>query len=79
MLDQDKTREIKPEERAKLEKELSSRLVLYKKQHPYSDDEAKPKPDTKPMIEDRILQEQELPRKKKRAPKSGDSDRPVVS
>ncbi|HEY2572779.1 MAG TPA: tetratricopeptide repeat protein [Verrucomicrobiaceae bacterium] len=79
MLDKDKSREIKPEERAKLEKELSDRLSLYKKQHPYSDDEAKPEAGTKPMIDDRILQEQELPRKKKHAPKGGDSDRPVVS
>ncbi len=79
MLDEDKSREIKPEERAKLEKELMDRLGLYKKQHPYSDDEAKPDSDTKPMIEDRILQEQELPRKKKHSPRSGDSDRPVVS
>src|SRR5207249_3464043 len=53
MLDGDKTREIKPEDRAKLEKELVDRLGLYKKQHPYSDDEAKPDSNTKPMIEDR--------------------------
>ena len=79
MLEQDKAREIKPEERVKLEQELSGRLRLYKKQHPYSDDEVTPEPGTKPMIEDRILQEQELPRRKKRAPKGSDSDRPVVS
>ena len=79
MLDEDKTREIKPEDRAKLEKELVGRLGLYKKQHPFSDDEAKPDSNTKPMIEDRILQEQELPRRKKRAPKGDDSQRPVVS
>lgn len=81
MLDQDKSREIKPEERAKLEKELVDRLSLYKKQHPFSDQEAKPDSNTKPMIEDRILQEQELPRKRKRSPKAeaDDSQRPVVS
>jgi len=79
MLDEDKSREIKPEERAKLEKELTDRLGLYKTQHPYSDDEAKPDANTKPMIEDRILQEQELPRKKKRTPKTDESQRPVVS
>ncbi len=79
MFDEDKNSEITPEERAKLEKELVNRLGLYKKQHPYSDEEVKPDSNTKPMIEDRILQEQELPRKKKRSPKGYDSQRPVVS
>ncbi len=79
MFDEDKASEIKPEDRAKLEKELVNRLGLYKKQHPFSDDEPKADSNTKPMIEDRILQEQELPRKKKRSSKGDDAQRPAVS
>lgn len=79
MLAEDKSRDLKPDERAKLEKELTDRLGLYKKQQPFSDEEAKPEANTKPMVEDRILQEQELPRKKKRPSKGDDGQRPVVS
>lgn len=79
MLEEDKTSEIKTEDRAKLEKELTNRLSLYKKQHPYSDDAPKVDANTTPLIEDRILQEQQLPRRKKQRPKDDDRQRPVVS
>lgn len=79
VLGDDRSKEIKPDDRAKLEKELADRLGLYKKRQTYSDEEPKPEANTRPMIDDRILQEQELPRKKKRQPRSDDTDRPVVS
>lgn len=79
MLAEDKTRSLTPEERAKLEKELTDRLNLYRKRRPFADEPPKPEADTKPMIEDRILQEQELPRRRKPSPGREDSQRPVVS
>jgi TPR repeat protein len=68
MLGDDKTREVTPEDRTKLEKELSQRLGRYQKHEPFADDDAKPEANTKPLVEDRILQLQDIPRRKKQPP-----------
>lgn len=82
MFDDDKEAEMKPEDRAKLEQELSDRLRLYKKQTPFTEKDPAPESGVKPLIEDRILQEEAVPRRRaKPAPKkdsSDDPDKPVV-
>jgi TPR repeat protein len=72
--------EEKPEDRAKLEKELSDRLGLYKKQQPYKEKDPEAESGTKPMIEDTILQDQEPPRRNKRhqPQQDGGGEKPVV-
>lgn len=71
--------DAKPDERAKLEKELGERLKLYKQQKPYTEKEPEAEHGTKPMVDDRILQEQEPPRHKQHRPAQDDNgDRPVV-
>ena len=69
LFSQDKTKEkeSKPEELTKLEKELSDRLGLYRKHTPYADKEMEAEPNTKPLPDDRILQE-EMPRHRKDKP-----------
>ena len=59
---------VTPEERVKLEKELLDRLSLYKKQCPYTEKNPEAEVGTKPMIDDRILQEQDIPRRNKKRP-----------
>ncbi|MEI6534821.1 MAG: tetratricopeptide repeat protein [Verrucomicrobiaceae bacterium] len=77
---EDKSKLVTPEERVKLEKELTERLGLYKKQQPYSDKAPEAEAGTKPMIEDRILQEQELHRPNKKKPeKKAPEDRAAIS
>jgi TPR repeat protein len=63
---QDKSNEKQTaEEREKLEKELMERLDGYRKQRPFVEKlAAPPEEGTKPLIEDRILQEEVVPRKK---------------
>jgi TPR repeat protein len=72
--------DTKPEDRAKLEKELSDRLKLYKSQQPYTEKEPEAESGTKPMVEDRILQESEPPRRKQPHHNQDDDggDKPVV-
>ncbi len=82
VFDKDKNEAVKPEERAKLEQELSERLKYYKKQSPFTEKDPKPETGTKPLIEDRILQE-EAPQRRKPKPteESKDDDdrgKPVV-
>ena len=54
------------EERDKLEKELEDRLNGYRKQKAFIEKTPEPEEGTKPLIEDRILQEEVVPRKKRR-------------
>jgi len=72
--------EDKAEDRAKLEKELTERLSLYKKQQPYKEKDPEAESGTKPMIEDTILQDQEPPRRNKKRPQQPDrgGEKPVV-
>ena len=64
---EDKEKEVTPEERAKLDQELAERLASYRKRTPFTDkDSASDKSDFKPLLEDRILQEVEKPRKKRK-------------
>lgn len=76
---EDKTKTITPEERVKLEKELTERLGLYKKQRPYTEKNPEPEAGTKPMIDDRILQEQEVPRRNKKKPAKDSSEGAEIS
>jgi TPR repeat protein len=66
MFSQDKPNEKQTaEEREKLEKELTERLDGYRQQHPFVEKLATPPEEgTKPLIEDRILQEEVVPRRK---------------
>ncbi len=68
----DKEKEMSPEERTKLEKELTERLGDYRKRRAYTDKEPEPEANTKPLVEDRILQE-ELPRRKKKPTEKSES------
>ncbi|HSJ01896.1 MAG TPA: tetratricopeptide repeat protein, partial [Verrucomicrobium sp.] len=71
--DKEKTKEVSAEEHDKLEKELSDRLQNYKKQSPFTEKDPSPESGVKPLIEDRILQEEGVPRRKpKPAPRKGD-------
>lgn len=54
------------EERGKLAKELEDRLESYRKQKAFIEKTPPPEAGTKPLIEDRILQEEVVPRKKRR-------------
>jgi TPR repeat protein len=82
MFGKDDAKQQTPEDREKLEKELMDRLEGYKKQTPYVEKlAAPPESGTKPLVEDRILQEEIVPRKKpKTTPKSNKPDgrSPVV-
>lgn len=82
MFSEDKEKEYTPEERAKLEKELGERLTGYKDQNPFTEKDPKPEAGAKPLVEDRILQEEIVPRKKpKTTPKTDDGEdrrKPVV-
>ena len=68
LLSEDKRPGTTPEERAKLEKELSNRLSLYQKRQPFSDDQPKPEANTKPLVDDKVLQMQGLPGRKNQPP-----------
>ncbi len=74
----DKEREMSPDERAKLEKELTERLGDYRKRRAYMDKEPEPEANTKPLLEDRILQE-EGPRRKKQPAEKSTSRRVEIS
>ncbi len=76
---EDKSKAITPEERVKLEKELLDRLSLYKKQRPYIEKDPEVEAGTKPMIEDRILQEQEVPRRNKKKPAQDSGEGAAIS
>ncbi len=76
---EDKSKAIMPEERVKLEKELMDRLLLYKKQSPYTEKKQEPDAGTKPMVEDRILQEQELPKRNKSKPAKDSGEGAAIS
>ena len=81
MFADDKEKDYTPEERAKLEKELQDRLDHYKKQKAFVEKNPAPEGNTKPLVEDRILQEEPVQRRKpKSEPKGGDDDnrKPVV-
>lgn len=81
MLDGDKDGDIKPEDKAKLEQELSERLKTYKKQSAFTEKDPTPETGAKPLVEDRILQEEAVPRRRaKPAPKKDQDsgDKPVV-
>jgi TPR repeat protein len=69
-----KDEETKGEDRAKLEQELNERLLIYKKQTPFTEKEPKPEAGTKPLIEDRILQEENLPRRKAKPQQKSNDD-----
>jgi TPR repeat protein len=81
MFADDKEKDYTPEERAKLERELKDRLDHYKKQKAFVEKNPAPEGNTKPLAEDRILQEEPVQRRKpKTEPKGGDDDnrKPVV-
>ncbi len=68
MFDADKSKLQEPEDRAKLQKELAERLSTYKKQVPFTEAEPKEESGVKPLIEDRILQEEPIYRRRKPKP-----------
>ncbi|WP_166442641.1 tetratricopeptide repeat protein [Phragmitibacter flavus] len=59
-------KEMSPEDVAKLEQELSERLKTYRGQQPFTEEEPKFEAGTKPLMDDRILEEEHMPRRKKR-------------
>ena len=61
----DKDKELKGEDKVKLEQELAGRLALYRKHQPYTEKDAEPENNAKPLPDDRILQE-EMPHREKR-------------
>jgi hypothetical protein len=69
---------MSPEERTKLEKELTERLGDYRKRRAYTDKDPEPESNTKPLVEDRILQE-ELPRRKKKPTEKPESKSVEIS
>jgi TPR repeat protein len=80
--DREKSKSQTPEDRAKLEKELADRLESYKQQKAFIEKNPPPEEGTKPLIEDRILQEEQIPRRKPKAdPNRANPDRrsPVIS
>lgn len=79
----DTEKEYTAEERANLEKELTERLTIYKEQRAFTEKDPKPESGVKPLVEDRILQEEMVPRRRiKPAPRKGSDDdaprKPVV-
>ena len=82
MFSEDKEKEYTDEDRSKLEKELAERLTKYKGQSAWTEKNPKPESGVKPLVEDRILQEEIVPRRKpKSPPKRGDDEdhrKPVV-
>ena len=81
MFTDDKDKEYTPEERAKLDQELQERLARYKKQQAFTEKTPAPEADTKPLVEDRILQEEEVPRRKPSVKPKDDEEetrKPVV-
>lgn len=84
MFSEDKEKEYTDEDRSKLEKELGERLTKYKEQRAWTEKHPKPETGAKPLVEDRILQEEIIPRRKpKTTPKregddEGGSRKPVV-
>lgn len=74
----DKEKELTPEERSKMEKDLSERLGLYRKSQSFTEKDPTPEAGTKPLLEDRILQEEEKPRRNNKRPVEKESGRGVV-
>lgn len=71
--------EEKAADRAKLEKELTDRLIIYKKQTPYTEEDPKPEAGTKKLEEDTILEEDGAPRRRKpKVEQKENEDKPVV-
>lgn len=62
-------KEVAAEERKKLETEFKTRLLLYQKQTPFAEPEAKGEDGAEPLPQDTILQEQGIPETPKKAPK----------
>lgn len=56
---------LSPEDLRKMEEELTMRLRIYREQKPYTEEEPKFEPGMKPLMEDRILQEEHMPRRKR--------------
>jgi len=59
-------KEMTPEDIAKMEEELNSRLKIYRNQKAFSEEPPKVEQGMKPLMDDRILQEEHMPRRKKR-------------
>jgi TPR repeat protein len=78
-LAEDKEKELKPEEREKMERELSDRLGLYRKRQSYTEKDPAPEAGTKPLLEDRILQEEEKPRRNKKPAEKNNGGGVVIS
>ena len=74
---EDKEKEVTPEERAKLEQELTERLAAYRKRQPYTEKDPAVDKAAKPLLDDRILQEVEKPNRK-RKPSTNDGERGSV-
>jgi TPR repeat protein len=72
--------ESKNEDRSKLEKELTERLIDYKKQTPFTEEEPKAEPGTRELDHDNILEEDGTPyhRRKPKENKDDDGGKPVV-
>ena len=79
----DKDKDYTPEEREKLSKELLERLTHYREQKAFTEKKPAPESGTKPLIEDRILQEEVIPRRRPKSTpkdeKSGKSSPVVIS
>ncbi len=62
-------KDLKPEDRAKLDKEFADRLKLYESKAPYSEKEPKAEEGVKPLTGDTILQDERQPDKKSKPQK----------
>ncbi len=82
LLTQDKEKNYTEEERTNLEKELAERLTRYKGQRAFTEKDPKPESGAKPLVEDRILQEENVPRRRFKPAPTNDDDgggrKPVV-
>lgn len=79
LLSEDKEKKVTAEERAKLEQELSERLAGYRKRVPFTEKAPEAGAATKPLLNDRILQEVERPRKKRKSAPSDNSRGSAIS
>lgn len=62
-------KELTTEDRQKLEKEFNERLGHYKKQEPFTEPKAEAEPGMTPLKDDRILDEEQVPRRGPNKPK----------
>lgn len=64
-------KEMSGEDVAKLEQELTERLKIYRGQKPFTEEKPQFEVGTKPLMDDRILEEEHVPRRKKQRTNPG--------